>query len=175
MKLITLLFLVLFLTACATSSTGTSVDDVFGQPGGKLKMPSEKMEDLKDKIEEETGKKIKKPTNILPEPEYDCEANEDLFDNFSELHEDVDFIVWCEMCVLDDGVPTPELSQFGGPFCNPKTSDGGAECTDSDECEGFCVAEDMTVISGQCSDYKEMESGCFPEMVLGEPALLCVN
>lgn len=40
------------------------------------------------------------------------------------------------------------------PYCNPKTSDAGEECTDSSQCEGECLSEDETIRDnavGECS------------------------
>ena len=38
------------------------------------------------------------------------------------------------------------------PGCNPKTNDGGKQCSKPDQCEGYCV-------SGKCTEHK-LYKGC---------------
>ena len=74
-----------------------------------------------------------------------------------------------EACEEEGGV----WGEFGTPakeMCNIKTSDAGKTCTDSDQCEGYCVtkssgknwiknASGELQVQGQCDDYR-YPNGC---------------
>jgi len=78
-------------------------------------------------------------------------------------------VEWCNECVSNNGIPWWSPT---GPFCNLKTSDGGKICTDSDQCEGICLAENENSKSGKCSDTKS-GVGCVFEMYEGKVLEVC--
>lgn len=81
-------------------------------------------------------------------------------------------IKWCDSCINDNGIPT--LSYDIGPFCNLKTSDAGEICTDSNRCQGICLAENENSNSGKCSDTKSV-LGCVSEMTDGKSLEICFD
>ncbi len=81
-------------------------------------------------------------------------------------------MAWCNECLNENGIPT--LSYDTGPFCNPITSDAGKVCTDSDQCEGICLAEDGDAESGRCS-HTEQVIGCVFEMTKGKSLERCFD
>jgi hypothetical protein len=58
------------------------------------------------------------------------------------------------------------------PECNCPTTDAGAPCTDGDECEGSCIAEDCSVGEGTCSPMM-IWHGC--NCYLPDTGMLCME
>jgi|GEM_PF-1415939 len=72
-----------------------------------------------------------------------------------EVEEVVDMAAECEE---QGGHYT--IGGSGMPFCYLPTADAGNPCTDNDECESFCVAEEESATEGTC--YPETPfSGCW--------------
>ena len=111
-----------------------------------------------------------KDTNI----NFDCKNNEPSFLDYSWFFEDKDYLTWCEECIENNG--RPQVGHDAGPFCNIKTSDAGKKCTDSSQCEGYCIAETQDDNSGLCTEYEQLGDGCgWLELINGEVAELCVS
>ena len=105
---------------------------------------------------------------------FDCQLNEKMFQDYSWFFEDKDYTTWCEECVNQNG--KPQVSHDGGPFCNLKTNDAGKKCTDSSQCEGYCIAKNQGDNSGFCTEYEQLGDGCgWLELINGEAAELCVS
>ena len=51
-------------------------------------------------------------------------------------------------------------------WCVLKTTDSGKTCSDSNQCEGFCLADNETATSGKCSELIA-PTGCFSPMKNG--------
>lgn len=120
---------------------------------------------------------IREPTDAPTETvvrQSDCRETAQYFHaEFPSRFESVDGAVeWCRECIAEDGVPT--MSYDIGPFCNPKTSDAGRSCTDSNQCEGVCLSEDEASESGRCSD-TERVIGCVFEMTDGRSLERCFD
>jgi hypothetical protein len=105
---------------------------------------------------------------------YCAENREDFVRDYSWFFEGKSYLDWCNECLRQNGLPS--ISFDAGPFCNLLTSDFGKECTDSSQCEGYCIAENENSNSGKCSEYDMLEDGCgWLEVVNGEVAELCVS
>jgi len=68
-----------------------------------------------------------------------------------------------EECLAKGGTWKP-VGIFPSPICNLPTTDGGKECTSSNDCEGSCLAvltqdERSTLMKGEKMD-KEVEGQC---------------
>ncbi len=60
-------------------------------------------------------------------------------------------------------------------ICNPKTLDGGKQCTDSDQCQGKCISKTGQGNIGQCSEY-ELIYGCLTFFENGQPTPpICID
>ena len=77
-----------------------------------------------------------------------------------------DSLLVAEECAARGGVWGP-WGLDPRPRCNLRTSDGGARCTDSGECEGWCIAagidgplEQQCPSVGTCSEFRGV-FGCF--------------
>jgi hypothetical protein len=81
-------------------------------------------------------------------------------------------IAWCEECLSRGGVPKYGL--FQGPTCANKTVDEGESCTDSDQCQGFCIAKKMNSRKGKCTS-TDAVFGCVFEMYDGEVIETCYD
>lgn len=40
--------------------------------------------------------------------------------------------------------------------CNLQTNDAGEMWTDTNQCEGYCIADDVNSNSGKCMEYKQL-------------------
>ena len=114
----------------------------------------------------------------------DCSATERVYDYWASYQIQVDSIKKAikfpacqdELDKVDELIKLNQLNQkeqaclkAGGVFvkiglrdvevCNFKTTDAGKSCTDSQQCQGSCVAEDANATSGNCTDWKIIE-GC---------------
>jgi len=64
--------------------------------------------------------------------------------------------------------------------CNLPTSDAGKECSDSDECEGYCVAEllpeewSKSGVKGQCTAWR-IVVGCITLVEDGKAKGICID
>jgi hypothetical protein len=116
---------------------------------------------------------IATPTQA-PTQQVNCtETVEYLLSKVPSAFESVDNgIEWCNECTSRNGIPT--LSYDIGPFCNLRASDAGKPCTDSDQCEGVCLAESEASKSGTCSD-TETVLGCVFEMTDGQSLGICFD
>ena len=105
---------------------------------------------------------------------HNRQSNEKMFSDYLWFFEDKNYIVWCEECKNKNG--KPQVSHDKGPFCNIKTNDAGGKCTDSSECEGYCIAKTNDSIFGFCTEYQQLGDGCgWLELISGEIAELCVS
>ena len=100
-------------------------------------------------------------------PSYQVESTEtDYIETYPDLTE--------EECIKNNG--KLQVSHDAGPFCNLKTTDTGKICTDSEQCEGYCITEDINSNSGTCTEYQQLGDGCgWLEVINGEVAELCVS
>ena len=90
----------------------------------------------------------------------------DQFDNVETAEK------WCNQCLTDNKIP--DWSYDGGPFCNQDIADADQECTDSKDCQGWCVADDVTQTMGACSRL-EIITGCYPIIENNETHMLCFD
>lgn len=106
--------------------------------------------------------------------EVDCNELVSIFiDQSSDSFENLEIgIEWCEDCLSRDGIPKYGLIE--GPTCAHKTVDEGDSCTDSDQCQGFCVAEKLNSRKGKCTS-TDAVFGCVFEMYKGEIIETCYD
>lgn len=70
-------------------------------------------------------------------------------------------------CKINGGSWDENIGSEGsrGFFCNEATSDGGMECTDSDQCESNCIApegvNDGDLITGTCNNREALLSSTY--------------
>ncbi len=102
-----------------------------------------------------------------------CDANKDYFlQERPEFFKDTDFDAWCMQCTDRNGAIA--ISHDADPYCNLRTMDAGKPCTDSSQCQGYCIADSNT--TGKCTEFEQLGDGCgLQEMVNGEIAELCVS
>jgi hypothetical protein len=64
------------------------------------------------------------------------------------------------------------------PYCNPKASDGGEDCTDGSQCEGMCLSDEepgTTGVVGTCTNYVHV-FGCVNMVINGSvDYTLCID
>jgi len=102
-----------------------------------------------------------------------CQENENQFTEYSSFFENKNYLTWCEECLDGNGIPM--ISQISGPFCNKRTTDSGNVCTNSEQCEGYCLAESRTSTSGKCAEFEKLSDGCGHfEFFEGLVAELCI-
>lgn len=66
------------------------------------------------------------------------------------------------------------ISEHGFEMCVTKTSDAGKSCTNSSECESFCVASDAATTSEKGTCYGETPfMGCIDTLEDGQVATVC--
>lgn len=75
----------------------------------------------------------------------------------------------CQECGGKWELLSMDLNKTG---CNPKTSDAGKTCTDSEQCIGVCLGKETVLTSGTCSEYKFV-LGCNLEFSEGEQVMIC--
>lgn len=78
----------------------------------------------------------------------------------------------------ETGGEIQETGMFGTPACIHSYADGGEACTDSDECEGWCLNEDPAVEPGPAIGFCAETSnriGCYVEVKdgRGETIIIC--
>lgn len=105
---------------------------------------------------------------------FDCQENEKVFDEYPWFFEKNTYLAWCQECISKNG--KPQRNHDAGPFCNMRTNDAGKWCTDSSQCEGFCIADNQDDHSGFCTEHVQLGDGCgWLELIAGEVAELCVS
>lgn len=106
---------------------------------------------------------------------YDCQAHKNNFlRDYAWFFKDKNYDSWCEDCLYENGVP--QVSHDAGPFCNLRTHDAGKICTDSEQCEGYCITDDLKAASGLCTEFEDLGDGCgWLELINGVVAELCVS
>lgn len=99
------------------------------------------------------------------EPCSDCRDLEMLsMDELTQISKDC-----CEECAGKWELLSKDLDLMG---CNPKTSDGGDNCKNNEQCIGYCLAKEETDSVGTCSNYKH-RLGCNLELEGGIPVEIC--
>lgn len=95
----------------------------------------------------------------------DCRTLETLkIENLTQISK-----VDCQNCEGRWELLSMDLDMTG---CNPKTSDAGKTCTDSERCVGMCLGKENMPTSGICSDYKFI-LGCNLEFLEGKVLMIC--
>lgn len=75
---------------------------------------------------------------------------------------------------LESGGAWKEHCGLLGNCCNYRTTDAGNACTDSSQCEGSCIAEEISDTEGQCSEWKT-QFGCYNIFYDGKVAAVCFD
>ena len=89
---------------------------------------------------------------------------------------------WDSPEALEDGSPAQACKAQGGAWdatfgdrgtCLMQTIDGNASCTDSSECEGFCVGPEPGL--GRCAEWEPMSRGCYDVLSNNTASRLCID
>jgi hypothetical protein len=103
----------------------------------------------------------------------ECLDKEKDFSDFAWAFKSQSYLNWCLDCLSAEG--RAQISPETGPYCNRKSSDSGQNCSDSNECQGFCLASSTLAQSGTCSGYQELEEGCGLVLYRGQSSEICVG
>ncbi len=109
--------------------------------------------------------------------QYDCEINEGIWSSGACEYSPEVLIKKQQQkneCLAKKGKWGP-VGLSRKDVCNLPTADGGKKCTDSEQCQGACLAEEPGATSGQCSSWTIMR-GCYAFVNDGKAGgLLCAD